>query len=72
MRLLLLLAVLAVGLWLWRSGRPNVGKSNQPPPQQTQTVTACAWCQVHVPEADAVAGKRGRYCCAQHRQLAEP
>jgi uncharacterized protein len=71
MKLLLVLAALAVGLWLWRSGRPSVGKPNETPPRQAQTMFACALCQVHVPQADALVGKRGYYCCEQHRQQAE-
>jgi uncharacterized protein len=75
MKFFLLLAVLALGLWLWRSGRSGHAGSSQPEvtaAPQAQTMVACAWCQVHVPQAEALAGKNGHYCSAQHRRQAEP
>jgi uncharacterized protein len=75
MKFFLLLAVLALGLWLWRSGRSVHSGSSKPDVSaapQAQTMVACALCQVHVPQAEAFAGKRGHYCSAQHRQQAEP
>lgn len=75
MKLLLVLAALALGLWLWRSGRSRnqPGAAARPQaPAPAQEMIACAWCQVHVPQAEALPGSRGQYCCAQHRQQAEP
>lgn len=72
MKFLLVLAVLALGLWLWRSGRAGANKPDAAAPPPAQAMIACAWCQVHVPRAEALPGKRGHYCCAQHRQQAEP
>jgi uncharacterized protein len=79
MKFLLVLAVLGLALWLWRSGRGAARDETRLRPSakpdaapKAQEMVPCAWCQVHVPQADAIAGNRGRYCCAQHRQLAEP
>ena len=72
MKLLLVLAVVAAALWLWRSGRSSVPARSAVAPTQAQDMIACGLCQVHVLAAEAIAGKRGRYCCTQHRQQAEP
>lgn len=68
--LLILLAVL-VGVWLWRSGRatpttPKSGSGKTPPPT-AQDMVACAACGVHLPNTDAVRGRRGWYCGEPHR-----
>jgi uncharacterized protein len=77
MKLLLLLAALALGLWLWRSGRGATGSQRKPSDQaskatpKAQEMIPCALCRMHVPQAEAVAGTRGSYCCEQHRRQAE-
>lgn len=80
MKYLIVLAVLAVAFWIWRSNR--VGSQSQPVPKTTkaepgsastpvQTMLQCAHCGVHLPASDAVAGKQGRYCSAEHRAQLE-
>jgi uncharacterized protein len=71
---LALLLVLLAGVWLWRRGRriaaPGAaarGRSGSLP----QPMLSCPVCGTHVPAGDAVAGRRGSYCCAQHRREAE-
>lgn len=73
MKLLLVLAVVLIGVWLWRSGRQaDVAPKKPPPtPAQPQDMVSCALCAVHVPQADAVAGRQGLYCSVEHRQRAE-
>ncbi len=71
MRFLLLLALLAGVLWFWRSGRAGASRGDPATPPAAQTMIVCAWCQVHVPQSEVLAGKHGKYCCAQHRQQAE-
>lgn len=75
MKFLLVLAVVLIGFWLWRSGR----EARKPPPGQPGADAAraiemvrCDVCGVHCPKTDALAGKRGIYCTAQHRSQAEP
>lgn len=78
MKYLIVLAVLAVAFWIWRSNR--VSDQNAHPPkvkpgkaadsQSAETMLQCAYCAVHLPASDAVAGKQGRYCSVEHlRQL---
>ena len=75
MKFLLVLAVVLFGLWLWRSSR----RSSKPPPDRSGTdaprvieMVRCDVCGVHCPRQDALAGKQGLYCTAQHRSQAEP
>jgi len=74
MKFLLFLAVVLAGVWLWRSGRaadaPPKRQAQEPP--RPQDMVSCAWCGVHIPQSDAVAGRSGVYCCADHHQRAEP
>ncbi|MEI6733033.1 MAG: PP0621 family protein [Comamonadaceae bacterium] len=75
MRLLLVLLVVLAGVWLWRSNRKSrsefVPRRPEPSPQALEMV-GCRLCSVHVALVDAVQGKKGLYCCLDHRQQAEP
>jgi uncharacterized protein len=74
MKFLLVLVVVLAGVWLWRSNRQSDQKLKQPPkaaPQPLEMVR-CALCSVHVPAAEAVPGKKGIYCSADHLHRAEP
>ena len=75
MKFLLVLAVVLVGFWVWRSSR----QGRKPPPvrpggaaEKAIEMVRCDVCGVHCPSADSVAGKLGVYCSAQHRSQAEP
>ncbi len=75
MKFLLVLVVVLVGVWLWRSNRRSDQKLNPKKPPAAPLpleMVSCAWCSVHVPAADAIAGKDGTYCSAEHLHLAEP
>ena len=75
MKLVLILSVVLLGIWLWRTNRESDLKRKQPPPPdppQPLAMVCCAFCAVHVPAPDALQGKNGQYCCADHRQRAEP
>ena len=75
MKLLLVLSVLVFGIWLWRSNREANPKLKRQRPQPTQApleTVGCTLCSVHVPLPEAVQGKKGPYCCLEHRQRAEP
>ncbi len=74
MRWLLVLFAILIGIWLWRSARQTKGGHRRsgtvaPDPQQ---MIGCALCSVHIPAAEAVRGRMGAYCCAEHRNRAEP
>ncbi len=72
MKFLLLLVVVLVAAWAWRANRPlEAPKKHKPTEPQPQDMVSCARCGVHFPKADAVAGRDGLYCCAEHRQHAE-
>jgi len=75
MKLVLILSVVLLGIWLWRTNRESDLKRKQPPrpdAPQPLVMVRCAFCAVHVPAPDALQGKNGQYCCADHRQRAEP
>ncbi len=76
MKFLLVLAVILIGFWLWRSSRE---RRKPPPPGASRTdsvkaieMVCCDVCGVHCPKADSVPGKVGVYCTQQHRRQAEP
>jgi uncharacterized protein len=77
MKYLLILVIAGVVYWLWRSARQEgkqVRHSNEPrkpnAPGVPQSMLRCAHCGVHMPETDAVRGRRGVYCSAPHRTAA--
>jgi uncharacterized protein len=75
MKLLLIVAVLWLALWLWRSKRVSNsgGKQRQSRPAPApQDMISCTLCSLHVPVADAVQGKKGIYCSPDHLHRAEP
>lgn len=79
MKLVLVFAVVLIGFFVWRSNRASAKRVPPPvrPPAKADAGSAiemvrCDVCGLHCPKVDAVAGKRGLYCTAQHRQQAEP
>jgi uncharacterized protein len=76
MKFLLVLAVVLVAVWIWRNNRrqDTADRSRpapRPAPPRPANMVACAQCAMHLPEAEAVAGRRGVYCCHEHRRQAE-
>ena len=77
MKAWLLLLVIFVVAWIWRSSRSHASTRT---PSTTKTkpaatsidMVACLHCGVHVASGEAVMGKHGAYCCAAHRAAAEP
>lgn len=80
MKFLLLLLVILLAAWLWRSGRPAQPQAKRPadPARSTsrstspQDMVRCAHCGLHLPLSEAVASSSAHYCSAEHRRLAEP
>lgn len=74
MKFLLVLVVVLAGVWLWRSNRRSDQKLHRQQPKaapEPLDMVRCALCSVHVPPAEAVQGKDGAYCSADHLHRAE-
>ena len=78
MKYALVLGLVLVVFWLWRSSRQaSRDDKKQTPASQKPTalgkateIVACQVCQVHLPRNEALTGRRGLYCSAEHRQQA--
>jgi uncharacterized protein len=78
---LLVLLVILVVAWRWRTSRSatfsdKAQKANRADQARANAtpipMLQCAHCGTHLPEQDAVAGRKGHYCSVQHRALSEP
>ena len=71
MKLLLLLAILYVAYSVWRQGRIEEHRSGGEAPRGAgpQEMVACPVCGLHLPKADAVAGRNGLHYCSQEHRL---
>ena len=74
MRFVLIVLVVLVLAWRWRTWREAVQSKNpadgKAMPQITDIV-ACHQCGVHIPAYDATVGTLGLYCSAAHRTAME-
>lgn len=77
MKYVLVLLVVLVALYMWRSAR-RVGRDEPRPDSEThrqqqpvQDMITCGECGVHVPQTEAIQGTRGLYCSTAHRQSRE-
>ncbi|MDO9406667.1 MAG: PP0621 family protein [Polaromonas sp.] len=76
MKYLLILLMVVVVLWLWRSKRPDAGAQQPEAPRGKRAVlppaemVACDICDVHLPRTEALAGPGGLYCSDAHRRQA--
>ena len=80
MKYLLVLFVVAVGIWLWRKNRQDDIRERAAAPKRAappavgapQAMVRCAHCGLHLPATDALPGTGGAlYCSAAHRRVAE-
>ena len=78
MKYFLLFVIIFVFAWHWRSTRrADIAERKRkvhPAPGHTTDPVAmvqCAYCHLHLAMPDAVGGRRGSYCSAEHRALAE-
>lgn len=65
-KLLLLIAAVFGGLW-WFS---RSGSARPPRPRKGARMVRCEYCDVHVPEDEAVAVEGHTFCCDEHRRSA--
>jgi uncharacterized protein len=78
MKYALVLGLVLLVFWLWRSGRQaRTGDDKSKPANQKPTplekateIVACEVCHIHLPRDEALIGKRGLYCSSAHRQQA--
>lgn len=75
LRVLLLLAlVVAVILWWKHSQRGRREAASPPPvpaPAGPEAMVRCAECGLHLPASQALPGRGGVFCSAEHRQRHE-
>ena len=77
MKFLLVLIVVMVGVWIWRSNRAaeraEEDNSRRPrgKPAGAIDMGRCDLCGMHCPGDDLVKGRRGAYCSTEHRDQAE-
>jgi uncharacterized protein len=82
MKYLIVLLVVFVGVWVWRSNRMAISKTNrenverEAERQQAQkTMVACAHCGIHLPQIEALAAPSADlrsqlwFCSTEHRQF---
>jgi uncharacterized protein len=72
MKYVLLAVILLVAFSIWnrsRSSRTDAPDQKPTTPAQPQPMLACLQCGVHMPEQEAVRGRRGAYCSDAHRRL---
>ena len=70
MKLLVLLLVILAAVWFWQRGR-RVPPPGQRAQHKALPMVRCQHCGVHLPGADAVAGRQGPYCSVAHRRESE-
>lgn len=76
MKYLLVLAVVMVAFYIWRNNRiadrRDAGTAApRGPARKPAIMVACLECGTHLPESEAVQGRQGPYCSAEHRQRHE-
>ncbi|MBH9552379.1 hypothetical protein I7X43_05885 [Inhella sp. 4Y17] len=73
MRIALVLGLLWILWTLWRkmSPRPPSPPSTATRASSPEAMSRCAECGVHLPESQALPGRGGVFCCAEHRERFE-
>lgn len=83
MKYAVVILVVLLGVWLWRKNRADdkrddtsmdrqASRKDASPSGVPQIMVRCAVCQVHLPQADAFAGKKNHYCSQAHLAQREP
>jgi uncharacterized protein len=79
MKFLLVLIVVMVGVWIWRSNRAaeradDAERDAARPRRKAPGAIAmgrCDHCGMHCPSDDLIVGEHGTYCSTEHRNRAE-
>ncbi|MCY7371766.1 MAG: hypothetical protein LH479_13130 [Polaromonas sp.] len=72
MKYLLVLGLVLVVFWAWRSARDrraaSLRQADKPAPVPVQTeIVECDLCHLHLPRPDALIGATGTFCSDAHR-----
>ena len=80
MKYLIVFVVVALAFWIWRKNRDansstdtarTAAKHSPRRNEEPQLMVTCASCGVHLPQAEAVKGKRAIYCSEAHHRKEE-
>lgn len=73
MKFVLLLIAVAVLFWMLRSSLRRARPPRRAPPEvpAPQTMLSCAQCGMHLPRDEALPGRGGVFCGAEHRDAFE-
>lgn len=78
MKYLIIIFLVLVVFWLWRSTRPSQKNTAHPghprgesaKEKETTEMVACGVCHVHLPRSEALIGRDSFYCSEAHRREA--
>lgn len=69
------LIVIALAVWLLLKLVKRLFSGDSQPEQKKRekiaSMVKCAWCELHVPEGEAIKGNKGYYCSEAHKEQAE-
>ena len=71
-RLLILIALFAVGWWLWRKLTRPAPQQRPPATPAAQPMVRCAHCGMHVPQREALTHDNRWYCSRAHLEQDVP
>lgn len=70
LKLILLILTVLLVYWMFFGTRSKIAPEDPPPTTKTsRKMVSCAYCHVHVPADEAIAGNGQNYCCDEHRRL---
>lgn len=68
MKAILLLLIVALLYWIFFSRRARMGAASSEV-TKIRKVVSCNYCNLHVPEGEAIYADGRSYCCDEHRWL---
>ena len=73
MKYLLLFALIGLVLWWLKTQRRDSSNSQEDEGQahKSQNMVRCKYCDLHLPQSDALEGSLGFYCSKEHRDAKE-
>ncbi len=72
-RLVLVVAIIALVFWLLRSYRKNLeGGGKRQSAGEIESMVRCAHCGMHLPRGESISAEGEFYCSVEHRRLHKP